>query len=85
MVGMMAPFNWLEFLAEGVLIPALAPHRNGIQVFSIEFLLAIPEIKENLDTILAQTTNHEHDLEGLAERFSRKGEILEQFTEVCLV
>ena len=76
---------WLEFLAEGVLVPGLAPHRDGLQVFLIEFLCAIAEIEDDLTIILAQSANHEHDLEGRAERVARKGELPEQFAEVGLV
>ena len=85
MVGMLLFLNWLEFTAESVLVLGLVPHPNGLEVFSIEFLLTILEIEEDLAIILAQTTNHEHDLEGLAERVARKGELAEQIAEVCPV
>ena len=85
MVGMLLFLNWLEFTAESVLIPGLAPHRNGHQIFGIEFLLIIPEIEEDLAIILAKIVDHEHDLEGLAERVFRKGERVKQFAKVCLV
>ena len=61
----------LEFTAERVFIPVLAPGRNGFQIFGVEILLTILEIEEHLAIVLTKAPNHGHDLEGLAERVSR--------------
>ena len=76
---------WLEFLAGGFLFPGLAPRHDGLQLFFIKFLCAIAKIKENLAIILAQSPNHEHELEGFSERIARKEELLKQYAEVGLV
>ena len=66
----------LGFTAERVFVPVLAPGRDGFQIFGVKLLLTIPEIEEDLAIVLTKAPNHEHDLEGLAERFSRHVEFV---------
>ena len=61
----------LEFTAERVFIPVLAPGRHGFKIFGAKLPLTIPEIEEDFAIVLTKAPNHEHDLEGLAERVSR--------------
>ena len=52
----------LEFFAERVFIPVLAPGRDGFQIFLVEILLTIPEVEEDLAIVITKASNHEHDL-----------------------
>ena len=72
MFGILASImDGLEFTAEHIFIPVLAPGRDGFQIFGVKLLLTILEIEEDLAIVLTKAPNHGHDLEGLAERVSR--------------
>ena len=60
---MLSLLNKLVFSLERVIVPSLAPRRNGLQVFRLELLLTIPEIEDDFSIFLMQASNHEHDLE----------------------
>ena len=68
---MLAVRDLLEFFTERILIPVLAPGRNGFQIFLVKLLLTIPEVEEDLAIVITKASNHEHDLEGHAERVAR--------------